>query len=94
VFFSSVPLEGQKFRIKQAKKIQSAACIVASSQRENKSIAPERHDGHRIHVFHIALYRAEKNAFASLGQSVHKVWFRLSGKVPLQRSPFNDTTSG
>jgi len=80
--------KGRNFESKKPKE-QSAACVVASSQRENKSVAPERHEGHRIYVLHIARYGVEKNAFASLGQSIHKVWFCLSGEVPLQRSPFN-----
>lgn len=85
--------KGRNFESKKRKE-QSATCVVPASQREDKSVAPERHDVHRIHVFLKAFYGAEKNAFPSLSQSIRRAWFLLSGEVTLQRSPFNDTPSG
>jgi hypothetical protein len=79
----------------------SAGRAEISIQRNQKNRAPrvlwlqaKKIDVHRIHVFHKAFYGAEKNPFASLSQSIRRAWFRLFGEVPLQRSPFNDPTSG
>ena len=85
--------KGRNFESNKPKE-QSATCVVAARQREDQSVVPERHDVRRIHFFRKAFYGAVKNAFASLSQSMRRVWFRLFGEVQLQRSPFKDTTSG
>jgi hypothetical protein len=42
--------KGRNFESKKPKE-QSAACFVAASHREDKSVVPQRHDAHKILFF-------------------------------------------